>query len=94
MTSTDKRLNDVYTNLCNIVRNPYEYGLGRRVPEPLSKALEEALCMLAQIQTERIFADERDPVAELSQDAGRSSSKSSVSKGGSTKVEVSEFCTR
>jgi hypothetical protein len=74
MTSTDRRINDVYTNLCKIVRNPHEYGLGRRVPEPLSKALEGVLCTLAQIQTEQLFADQGDLAAELSQGADKPSS--------------------
>ena len=94
MTSTDKRLDGVYTTLCKIVKNPYDFGLGRRVPEPLSKALEGVLCTLAQIQTERIFADEGDLAAELSQDADRPSSRSSAGKDGSRVVKANEFSTR
>jgi hypothetical protein len=70
MKSTDDRLEEVYTGLCNVMRYPQEFGLGAHVPKPLAHLLEETLCTLTDIMRERVFLCE-NLEAELHQDADR-----------------------
>jgi hypothetical protein len=73
MTCTNGRINDIYKTLCNITRNPRDFGLGESVPGSLADALEGVLCTLSQIQREQVFDEGGDMAAGLSQDADRPS---------------------
>ena len=75
MPCTDDRINELYGNLCKIVRHPQEFGLGQTIPEPLATALEGALCTLNQMEMEQAFDEKGDLAAELSQDADSPSSE-------------------
>jgi hypothetical protein len=92
MRSFNKSINDVYTNLCKIIRNPQEFGLGQSVPEPLANALKRVLCTLSQIQMGQAFDEEGDLANELSQDADRPLLGRATDNCGSTVVKVNELC--
>ena len=94
MPCIDGRINELYANLCKIMRYPHEFGLGQRIPEPLANALEGALCTLNQIQMEQAFDEKGDLAAELSQDADSPSSERSAMSSRSTVVKVNDFCER
>jgi hypothetical protein len=79
MTCIDSRINELYGNLCKIMRHPQDFGLGQRIPEPLANALEGVLCTLNQIQMEQALDEKGDLAAELSQDADSPSSERSAS---------------
>jgi hemerythrin-like domain-containing protein len=65
MTRADSGMQDVYSTLCKITRYPEPFGLGRSVPEPLAKVLEEMLSELSQIQGEQV-SDKTCGLGELS----------------------------
>ena len=67
MTCTDSRLQEIYSDLCNVMRYPHEFGLGDIVPLPLANVLEGTLSTLSGILQESAI-DNCDLETELSQD--------------------------
>lgn len=70
MTSTEHKLEWLYTMLNQILLRPESFGLGKNVPRPLADSLETALRVLRQAldEPEELISD-GDIEAELSQDA-------------------------
>lgn len=70
MANVDHRLEEAYTSLCKILRDPHEFGLGVDVPPSLVDQLEKTLGLLSEVMdAPTLGASNGDLAAELSQDA-------------------------
>jgi hypothetical protein len=66
------QLQQVYTELGQVLDSPQAFGLGQHVPQPLADRLESMRRMLREAATERASVSLDDDLAgELSQDADR-----------------------
>lgn len=68
----DRRLREIYTDICRVLRYPHVYGLGESVPKPLTDRLEAWLRILDEMMLDqRKVADSTNPdlEVELSQDS-------------------------
>ena len=70
MACTDSRLQEIYSDLCKVMRYPHEFGLGDTVPLPLAIVLEGTLSTLSAILQESAV-DKGDLGAEFSQNANQ-----------------------
>ena len=67
-----RQLQEVYTELGQMLDSPQAFGLGKHVPQPLADRLKSMRLMLREAARERVFVSPDDDLAgELSQDADR-----------------------
>jgi hypothetical protein len=67
-----RQLQEVYTELGQVLDSPQAFGLGKQVPQPLADRLKSIRLMLREAARERVFVSPDDDLAgELSQDADR-----------------------
>lgn len=67
-----RQLQEVYTELGQVLDSPQAFGLGKHVPQPLADRLKSIRLMLREAARERVFVWPDDDLAgELSQDADR-----------------------
>jgi len=67
-----RKLQEVYTELGQVLDSPQAFGLGKHVPQPLADRLKSMRLILREAARERVSVSPDDDLAvELSQDSDR-----------------------